>query len=506
MSLQARAPLAVDFPRQWAREHAMDHRNLLLVGGADERWALADAVLEGALRASTRAIVAVAEASEVDARRETLEALGIGEVLAATGDGLDPRALSRGPFDALVITVERLGELLARAPRLCESVGLVVVDGVDRLADGAESPLWDRALTLLRVAALPPRIVALAAPTKAQGFLARWLDAQVQRDPQQLDLEAAPAVDAELALESVIVPLAVAGLLRPGELRRLALASFAGMVTYRRLAAAGDPKIGFSLALDAAVDRCVAAGALTIQGDFTITATEAGRLAVALGLGVDTLAELGAWVRSWGTEAPTCVETSLVVARTAACAGLPAPSGGSIHYRAAALASARALGIAGRPVLRWLADEVGDEPDAEVTAILRRAAIVDGLLSDQRRGDLFTFHQATPAIQRRLAAAFARPIMAAAALARQLGRPALDVDAVVAAARRLDPTVRAPILRAPAASVPVSAPRTATAPAMTATTATTTTRTGRSTQGATPRAQGSRRRRGAPTQGLLFDR
>ncbi|MCA9662334.1 MAG: hypothetical protein KC486_28600 [Myxococcales bacterium] len=447
MTIAAR-PIAAELAELtplWARESALDHRNLLIADAPERRLAAADALAVETARTAARVAIAVPDADAVDARLEALRARDLGElrlVGASQRVHADDRAVVRGSFDLLVISIQRLGDLLTRAPQLAESLGLVIVDGVEALVDPTLSCRWDRPLTLLRASALPPRIVALAAADAPEATIARWLDAAIERAAEQLDLTVA-SVDAipELPLEPVLVQMTVTGRVgHAGELRRMLLMSFAGHACYRRLSAAGDAREGFSLALDAAIERCMDAGVITYRTGHGLVATEAGRLAVSLGLDVATIEALDRWVRSLGAAPPSLLELSLELARTPAGQKAPLPAGGSQDYRAQALDSARALGVAGRPVFRWLAEELWSfGPTTEVA--LRQAALLHGLLHEQRRDDLQGHHRTSPALLRGLAATFARPLLAVVALCRQHGRPAAEADALFRAARRLDSSV-----------------------------------------------------------------
>ncbi|MCB9568716.1 MAG: hypothetical protein H6710_16125 [Myxococcales bacterium] len=463
MSLAAR-PLASrlsELTPLWAQDHALDHRNLVIADEAGPRLATADAMAIEGGRTASRVVIAVADAAAVEARLDALRARGLGAlrlVGASEGSHADDRAIVRGTFDLLVISIQRLGDLLTRAPALAEGLGLVIVDGAEALLDPARSPALDRALTLLRISALPPRIVALCAADADDQAIARWLDASVRRGAAQLDLSGASAETLpELDLAPILLAMTVAGRIgHVGELRRLLLTSFAGHAAYRRLAAAGDPREGFSQLLDAALDRCLGAGVVAHLEGRGLVATEAGRIALALGLDVATIASLDRWVRSLATAAPSRHELALELARTTVGAQAPAPQGGAIDYRAAALASARALGVGGRPVFRWLSEEIWSFGQA-TDRLLRQAAVVDGLLSEQRLGDLADHHGASPATLRAIASAFARPLLAVVALLRQRGRPAAEADALLQAARRLDPTIAALALQ-PAPSRPRATP------------------------------------------------
>ncbi len=436
-------------PGLLGREHAQDLGNLLVVAPAGIASSVAEGQALRAARQATRVIYALADAASAAARFAALapQAEGIRLVLAGIADEAEDLALCRGAFDLLVITVERLGDLLARGPHLADAVGLVVVDGLEVVA-GAAGVLHDRALTLLRLASLPPRICGVVHDPADAVRIGRWLGARVDGDGTQigLDLDASAPAPTAPPLAPIVLHLPCAGLLRgDGELRRRVLTSFAGHATYESLGARA--RDGFAAALDAAVERCKEAAAIRQGADLGLTATDTGRLAARLGVDLADLADLARWVSTLGRLVPSTPEIAVAIGR--ALTGVHAPA--DADARATILAAARHQGAEGRPLLRALAEDLWSLGAAIAAALARAARLLAALdgTEDASEGDT-------------LRPAAARPLLAAAALARDAGHPAAQVAALALAARRLDrrlPPLGAPALRVAPPPPPPAPPR-----------------------------------------------
>ncbi len=433
----------------WARESALDHRNLLIADEPERRLAAADALAIETAKTAIRVAIAVADPAAVNTRLAALRAQDLGELrLLCASEALqsDDRAIVRGSFDLVVISIQRLGDLLTRSPQLAESLGMVVIDDVQTLVDPLRSSRMDRVLTLLRASALPPRLIALStAGDPANPTIAGWLDATIEGETLQLDL----AGDSEdrlptLALEPIALQMiATERIGHAGELRRMLLTSFAGHACYQHLRATGDAREGFSVALDAALEHCLHAGVISYRTGHGLVATELGQLCLNLGLDLETIRKLKAWVRSLGTAVPSLLELSIVLARSRAAALAPAPQASECTDtpRAWALDSARALGVHGRPVFRWLSEELWSCA-ADTDLALRRAQLLLEALEGPK----------DPSRDPRLAkiaTAFARPLLALVALYRQSKRSATEIEALLRAARRLDPSLTGFALRSP---------------------------------------------------------
>ncbi len=433
----------------WARESALDHRNLLITDTPERRLVAADALAIETAKTAIRVAIAVADPAAVNNRLAALRSQDLGELrllCASEATQSDDRAIVRGSFDLVVISIQRLGDLLTRSPQLAESLGMVVIDGVDTLLDPLQSNRMDRVLTLLRASALPPRLIALStADFAANRTIAGWLDATLEGETLQLDLSNnTDDLLPELALESIALQMiATERIGHAGELRRMLLTSFAGHACYQRLRAKGDAREGFSLALDTALERCLNAGVISYRTGHGLVATALGLVCLSLGLDLETIIDLKAWVASLGTAAPSLLELSIVLARTRAAALAPAPRTkiSASDARAWALDSARDLGVRARPVFRWLSEELWSCA-ADTDLALRRAMLLLSALEGPRDPN-------TDPQLGKLATAFARPLLAIVALYRQSGRTPAETDALLAAARRLDPSLAGFVLRSP---------------------------------------------------------
>ncbi len=445
----------------WARESALDHRNLMIADEPGRRLAAADALALASAKTAVRVAIAVADPAAVDARLAALRSSELGGLrLLSASEAVqgDDRAIVRGSFDIVVISVQRLGDLLTRAPQLAESLGMVVVDGIDALVDPARSARWDRVLTLLRASSLPPRLVALGPADASCAGLARWLDAAIEGEAQ-LGLVAAAETLPELPLEPIVLQMTATGRIgHAGELRRMVLTSFAGHACYQRLSAAGEAREGFSEALDAALERCMEAGVLAYRSGHGLVATEAGRASLDLGLDLQTMASLERWVGSLSASVPSLLELCVELARTPAGAQAPLPPADMQECRAAIVGQARALHVAHRPVFRWLSEELWS-CSADTELALRRAMILHGILDGEGPATLARTYGGSPAQMVELAAAFARPLLAVVALYRQSGRPAVEAEALLRAARGLDPLLTGFALRPPERRAPATPPK-----------------------------------------------
>ena len=435
----------------WARESALDHRNLMIAEESGRRLAAADALAVESARTAVRVAIAVADPAAVEARLAALRGAELGSLrLLSASEAVqsDDRAIVCGSFDIVVISIQRLGDLLTRAPQLAESLGMVIIHEIDALLDPARSCSWDRVLTLLRSSALPPRLIALGPADASPPALARWLDAAVEGEEQLGLMDSAQALP-ELPLEPLVLQMTATGRIgHAGELRRMVLTSFAGHACYQRLSAEGEARDGFSKALDRALERCMDAGVIAYRTGHGLVATEAGRTSLDLGLDLQTMASLERWVRSLNTSVPSLLELCVELARTQAGALAPNPPSEMPECRAAIVGQARALHVASRPVFRRLSEELWScSPEAELA--LRRAMILHGILDGESPATLARSYGGTPAQMVEIAAAFARPLLAVVALYRQLGRPAVEAEALLRAARSLDPLLTGFALRPP---------------------------------------------------------
>ena len=435
----------------WARESALDHRNLLIADEPERRLAAADALAIETAKTAIRVAIAVADPAAVNTRLAALRAQDLGDLrLLCASEALpgNDRAIIRGSFDLVVISIQRLGDLLTRSPQLAESLGMVVIDDVHTLLDPLLSSRMDRVLTLLRASALPPRLIALSpAGHRENPTLAGWLDATIEGETLEIEPDLHTDPDdllPTLALEPIALQMiATERIGHAGELRRMMLTSFAGHACYEHLRATGDAREGFSVALDAALGRCLHAGVIAYRTGHGLVATKLGQLCLNLGLDLDTITKLKAWVGSLGTAAPSLLELSIVLARTRAAALAPAPKASECTGtpRAWALDSARSLGVHGRPMFRWLSEELWSCA-ADTDLALRRAQLLLEALEgpeDPSRDPRLA----------KIATAFARPLLAIVALYRQSKRSATQIEALLRAARRLDPSLAGFALRSP---------------------------------------------------------
>jgi hypothetical protein len=250
------------------RSLVCEHGNALLRVDSPEMAAAvaAEATLRAA-RQATRVIYAVAAEERVGAAAAVLTLRSGGLRLRVAGEVIDEAerlSLARADFDVLVCSVRGLGALLSAAPRLADAVGLVVIEEVDRALDEDGAP-WDLALTLLRLAELPPRICGTARGelgAAAMGSLRRWLGVRGASGRVEVQLElAAPAAATPPPLGPIVLALLRS---RPisdeGELRRRVLTSLAGFATYEALGAGA--KARFTAVLAGVFGDLVAAGSL----------------------------------------------------------------------------------------------------------------------------------------------------------------------------------------------------------------------------------------------------
>jgi len=82
-----------------------------------------------------------------------------------------------------IATFEKLGALLVLKPSLVESIGLVVVDELQMIADPERGAALELLLTKIRLAKSPPQIVGLSAVLEQGESLASWLGAQLIMEP-----------------------------------------------------------------------------------------------------------------------------------------------------------------------------------------------------------------------------------------------------------------------------------------------------------------------------------
>jgi helicase len=110
--------------------------------------------------------------------RARYEPLGL-EVVVSNRDHaeFDERILE-GRYRLAVCTFEKLASLLVARPVLVDSIGLVVVDELQMIADPERGGTLEVLLTQARRAKTPPQIVGLSAVLEQADDLARWLGAQ----------------------------------------------------------------------------------------------------------------------------------------------------------------------------------------------------------------------------------------------------------------------------------------------------------------------------------------
>ncbi len=115
------------------------------------------------------------------------------------------RQIGRGDFEIVVAVIEKGIRLWRRFPTLFESLGLVVIDELQMLADSARGSELEQLLISLRARHEGPRLLALAGRVSDRSCrqLATWLDAGVVAvDQRPVDLWHGVASPGELRLRS----------------------------------------------------------------------------------------------------------------------------------------------------------------------------------------------------------------------------------------------------------------------------------------------------------------
>jgi helicase len=105
--------------------------------------------------------------------------LGIDVVVSSRDHSSFDEIILSERYRLAIATFEKLGALLVAKPSLVESIGLVVVDELQMIADPERGAGLEVLLTKIRVAKSPPQIVGLSAVLERCDPLAAWLGAQL---------------------------------------------------------------------------------------------------------------------------------------------------------------------------------------------------------------------------------------------------------------------------------------------------------------------------------------
>lgn len=110
--------------------------------------------------------------------RSRYEPLGLEVVVSSRDHSEFDERILEGRYRIAVCTFEKLWSLLVARPVLADSIGLVVVDELQMIADPERGGTLELVLTQMRLAKSKPQIVGLSAVLEQADDLARWLGAQ----------------------------------------------------------------------------------------------------------------------------------------------------------------------------------------------------------------------------------------------------------------------------------------------------------------------------------------
>ncbi len=110
--------------------------------------------------------------------RSRYEPLGLEVVVSSRDHSEFDERILEGRYRLAVCTFEKLASLLVARPVLVDSIGLIVVDELQMIADAERGATLELLLTQAKLAKKPPQIVGLSAVLEQADDLARWLGAQ----------------------------------------------------------------------------------------------------------------------------------------------------------------------------------------------------------------------------------------------------------------------------------------------------------------------------------------
>lgn len=111
--------------------------------------------------------------------KEQYKGCALDIVLSDRDYSRDDHKIRNGQFHIAIVVYEKLQGLLVSNPHLIESVGLVIIDELQMLADESRGGNLELLLTKILMAGKPPQILGLSAVLGKADSLARWLNAQL---------------------------------------------------------------------------------------------------------------------------------------------------------------------------------------------------------------------------------------------------------------------------------------------------------------------------------------
>ena len=117
-------------------------------------------------------------AEKFDAFRRRYEPLGADVVIASRDHQEYDDRIAESRFDIAIVVYEKMQQILTSRPAMLQSVGLVVADELQMVADPERGPGLEMLLTRIKLSGTPFQFIGLSAVLKNSAILSQWLDAR----------------------------------------------------------------------------------------------------------------------------------------------------------------------------------------------------------------------------------------------------------------------------------------------------------------------------------------